>query len=147
MSQDNMNTQAGSSDIDDLLTMDISGIDACTIDLSGSPYVFSSGSGGGTYAISGAAYNGAYTVANSSWNNINTNSQSSIQVQGDADIQGSLRVNGVDYTDLPAQIQAILDRLAILVPDPEKLEKYQALREAYEHYKTLEALCVDENKL
>lgn len=32
------------------------------------------------------------------------------------------------------------ERLAILQPDPKKLEKYEALRKAYEHYKTLEKL-------
>lgn len=38
------------------------------------------------------------------------------------------------------RLSAIEDRLAILKPDPEKLEKWEALREAYEHYKSLEAL-------
>ena len=32
-------------------------------------------------------------------------------------------------------------RLAILTPDSKKLEKFAALRKAYEHYKTLESLC------
>ena len=32
-------------------------------------------------------------------------------------------------------------RLAILVPDPKKLEQYEALQKAYKHYKMLEALC------
>lgn len=32
-------------------------------------------------------------------------------------------------------------RLAILQPDPEKLEKFEALQKAYEHYKHLESLC------
>ena len=36
------------------------------------------------------------------------------------------------------------DRLAILQPDPNKLEKFEALRKAYEHYKTVEALCVED---
>ena len=38
------------------------------------------------------------------------------------------------------------ERLAILVPDPKKLEKFEALKKAYEHYKTMEALCFDEPK-
>ena len=37
-------------------------------------------------------------------------------------------------------------RLAILVPDPEKLEKFEALKKAYEHYKTMEALCFPDEK-
>jgi hypothetical protein len=32
-------------------------------------------------------------------------------------------------------------RLAILQPDPAKLEKFEALQKAYEHYKHLERLC------
>ena len=31
--------------------------------------------------------------------------------------------------------------LNILVPDPKKLEKFEALQKAYEHYKHLEKLC------
>ena len=36
------------------------------------------------------------------------------------------------------------DRLAILQPDPDKLEKFEALKKAYEHYKTVEALCLED---
>lgn len=67
---------------------------------------------------------------------------SAIKIQGDAEIAGDLKVKGVNISDVLAKIQ---DRLAILVPDPERLEKYEALRQAYEHYKILEALCVEEN--
>lgn len=42
-------------------------------------------------------------------------------------------------------LQAIQDRLAILVPDPVKLEKYAALKAAYEHYKLLEKLCNEDD--
>jgi len=41
---------------------------------------------------------------------------------------------------------AIQDRLAILAPKPELLEKYEALKQAYDHYKMLEALCMDSTK-
>ena len=34
--------------------------------------------------------------------------------------------------------------LAILVPDPAKLETFEALKKAYEHYKTMESLCFNE---
>ena len=50
-------------------------------------------------------------------------------------------MQGVDIGEVLSKIQ---DRLAILVPDPARLEKYQALKQAYEEYKILEALCVDE---
>lgn len=145
---DNMAAQAtANSDSDNLITigpmddndftLDISTIDLPdVIDMSGSPYVISGGGSGG-----------CYTIPTSTWTNLSiTQSSPSIKVDGDADIQGKLSVNGVDFTELPQKIDAIMERLSILVPDPEKLEKYEALRQAYEHYKTLEALCVDENK-
>lgn len=39
-------------------------------------------------------------------------------------------------------MEKVEGRLAILAPNLEKLEHFQALREAYEYYKTLEALCI-----
>lgn len=38
-------------------------------------------------------------------------------------------------------MEKVEERLAILVPDQQKLEKFAALKKAYEHYKTLESLC------
>jgi len=39
------------------------------------------------------------------------------------------------------RLEAIESRLNILVPDPKKLEKFEALKKAYEHYKHIERLC------
>ena len=43
-------------------------------------------------------------------------------------------------------ISKIEERLSILVPDPAKLEQFEALRRAYENYKTLEAICFTNNE-
>jgi hypothetical protein len=43
------------------------------------------------------------------------------------------------------RLKNIEKRLAILVPDPLKLEKYEALKKAYDHYKMLEIL-LEENE-
>lgn len=98
------------------------------------------GGSGSTYTI---PWNG---VGASAWNNatvtIGATANSALKVSGDADIQGNLTVQGTNVTEILAKIQ---DRLSILVPDPKLLAKYEALREAYEHYRTLEALCVDSN--
>jgi hypothetical protein len=59
----------------------------------------------------------------------------------DMEIQGDLKIKGVSVLETLQQIQ---DRLAILQPDPAKLEKFQALRTAYEHYKLLEKLLNEE---
>lgn len=50
----------------------------------------------------------------------------------------------LDGVSLRTTLLAIQDRLAILVPDPKKLEQFEALKQAYDHFKTLEALCLSE---
>jgi hypothetical protein len=105
----------------------------------------------GNLSIANGAVGSTYTMpwtgagAGQFWHNgptvtVGTTSSSALKVSGDADITGNLMVQGTNVTEVLAKIQ---DRLAILVPDPKLLTKYEALREAYEHYRTLEALCVD----
>ncbi len=55
-------------------------------------------------------------------------------------VKGDISFNGVS---LSALLENIHNRLNILVPDPKKLEKYQALKDAYEHYKLMENLLKD----
>jgi hypothetical protein len=95
----------------------------------------------GTLQITGVT-GASYTTTASAWNPVLTSNGTSgaLQVSGDADIKGNLTVKGANITDILQQIQ---DRLCILVPDPKLLDKYEALKQAYEHYKLLEALCVD----
>lgn len=50
----------------------------------------------------------------------------------------------IDGKSLKEFMKKMEQRLAILVPDPTKLEKFEALKKAYEHYKTMESLCFDE---
>jgi len=66
-----------------------------------------------------------------------------LSVKGDANFEGDIKWKGRSLGDL---ITAIENRLSILVPDPKKLEHFEALKKAYDNYKTLEALCqVPEN--
>lgn len=67
---------------------------------------------------------------------------STLEVTGSADIKGKLTVQGKDIGKL---LETIEKRLAILTPNPDKLEKFEALRKAYDHYKLLEALCHEDN--
>lgn len=60
------------------------------------------------------------------------------------DTNKDIRCDGEIYLKnkpLSEVLDKIENRLAILVPDPEKLEKFEALRKAYEQYKIIEALC------
>jgi hypothetical protein len=89
----------------------------------------------------------SYTISNGTWGSIGANSypyittgtsSKSIDVQGDANFEGDITLNG---KSLGKFMETMEKRLAILQPDPKKLKKFQALQKAYEHYKLLEALC------
>ena len=93
----------------------------------------------GTYGVSTG---GSFFTTNSTspWQNLTmtNNHQSSMQVQGDAVFEGKVKINGKDLGEF---MEIISKRLAILVPDPAKLEHFEALKKAYDHYKMLEQLC------
>jgi hypothetical protein len=85
-----------------------------------------------------------------SWSNVNwsgnVNPTPGLKVSGDAEFEGKVMINGRNISEF---METISNRLAILQPDPAKLEHFAALKKAYEHYKTLEALCEipkEENK-
>jgi hypothetical protein len=104
---------------------------------SGSSYTISTCSGLG----SGSSPSGAYMYSNGNtpaWTAITTSpSSNSIDVKGDANFEGDIKWKG---QSLGKMIEAIHDRLAILQPDPAKLEKHAALKKAYDHYKLMEKL-------
>ena len=121
-----MNVGFTAQEIDDLLKTSMTTYS--TIGAQGSSYTISTSAGAnGTWGYSGITAN---TVA--------TSDGKQLHVKGDTVIEGDLKVDGVSFKET---IEAINKRLAILQPNPEKLEHFEALRKAYEHYKTLEALC------
>jgi hypothetical protein len=80
-----------------------------------------------------------YTTAGmngTSWNNSIKNP--TLEVNGDAKFEGDIQWKGRSLVKL---LESIEDRLAILQePDPKKLEKFAALKKAYDHYKLMEKL-------
>jgi hypothetical protein len=110
-----------------------------------------SGTGaGGTLGIGGASgYQSIYNTAGPtySWNTLNNPGNSNkvhitgagIEMDEDADIT-------IGGRSMKKMLEGIEHRLSILVPDPKKLQRYEALQQAYEHYKTLEALCNEEQQ-
>jgi hypothetical protein len=63
---------------------------------------------------------------------------SSIKLEGaDADIF-------VQGKSMKAWMETVEKRLSILQPKPELLKKYKALEQAYEHFKTLEAILYEQ---
>jgi hypothetical protein len=102
------------------ITLSSGGAGASTITVTGA------GGGGGTGSVLMSA--GSAT----SWTNTKTTGQ--LHLEGK---NADLIMNGVSLKGI---LDGITDRLSILQPKPELLTKYENLREAYEHYKTLEAL-------
>lgn len=94
-------------------------------------------------AASGGYSNSVITTgAANNYSFANSNISSALHVSGDCTIDGNLKVKGRDVAKLFEKIE---DRLAILQePDPAKLEKFAALRKAYDNYKLLEKL-INEN--
>lgn len=96
------------------------------------------------YSINSA---GSYTFTNSGtgysqpWGTVGTAAPSTLEVKGDANFEGDIKFKGRSLEELFSKIE---DRLAILQPDPAKLEKYEALRKAYAHYKLMEKLIGDD---
>ena len=111
-----------------------------------------SGAGGsGTYTIATGGTgttNGSYLYnsgTSTTWTTtpyittgVGIGSTPGIKVTGDAEFDGNVTIKG---KDLVSFMETLEKRLAILQPDPKKLEKFEALKKAYNHYKMLEALC------
>lgn len=57
-----------------------------------------------------------------------------------------LRRPGKPDLKVGESLDLIMERLSILTPDMAKLEKYAALKKAYEHYKLIESLIQEEHK-
>lgn len=97
----------------------------------------SGGAGASTVSVTGAG-GGSVLMSSSAGTNwvasAKTTAQGKLHLEGE---NADLVINGISLKDT---LNSITDRLAILQPKPELLEKYANLREAYEHYKTLEAL-------
>jgi hypothetical protein len=86
---------------------------------------------------------GSYLYSNGmnpQWSTISPSS--GLHVKTDAEFEGDIKWKGRSLGKLMEKIE---DRLAILQePDAEKLEKFAALKKAYDHYKTLERLIGDD---
>jgi hypothetical protein len=96
----------------------------------------------GNFTISNTLYNGATVTTSGAGTGFNWTTATPIKPSG-----GLLEVEGEDADvkingkSLKAFMEKMEERMAILVPNPEKLEHFEALKRAYDHYRTLEALC------
>lgn len=82
-------------------------------------------------SLPGGGYGGyAYTT------NCTNSIRSSMHVE-------SMHINGVD---VGKTLEDIKSRLAILTPDLSKIEKFAALKRAYDNYKMIESMCITNNQ-
>jgi len=109
------------------------------------PYTYSASTLPYTYHNTGNnMWSGSPTIyttnTTSPW--ITTNGSSGLHVTSDAEFEGDIKWKGRSLVKL---LEKIENRLAILQePDPEKLEKFAALKKAYDNYKLLEKLIGDD---
>lgn len=103
------------------------------------------GSSNHTVSIAGGGSSGqVMSVANGStgvtWASTSASNNAKITAKGQMHLEGEDADIVMNGTSLKEILNGITDRLSILQPKPELLKKYENLRLAYEHYKTLEAL-------
>jgi hypothetical protein len=129
----------GSSSIDSITLSDFSSM-ATTITLP-STYSIGSGSIGTSYT---SASNSQWTTGTNGYTFTSTVPPNTVHINNngiDMAAGADIKIDGKSLKEFMTKME---QRLAILVPDPAKLEKFQALKRAYEHYKTMESLCFDE---
>jgi len=98
----------------------------------------------GNVIIGGLGTPGTMTTSNGvTWTASNT---AKMTAKGQMHLEGPNADLIINEQSLSDWMQAVNKRLSILQPKPELHEKYTALEEAYNHYKTLEALLYDDQK-
>ena len=133
------------------------GVDTITIDTSNmySSNTITLPSSSNTFTYGGATVSGITTI-----NNVSNNSQWTTGTSGYQfnTTPNTVHINStgiemaagtdikVDGKSLKEFMNKMEERLAILVPDPKKLEQFAALKKAYEHYKLMEKLCQEPPK-
>jgi hypothetical protein len=120
----------------DTITLDSSTMySSNTITLPSSSYTIG-GASGQFYTSTGTGHN--------NWNNVTTSSTVNITGAG-IDMAAGTDIS-IDGKSLKEFMNKMEERLAILVPNPAKLEQFAALKKAYEHYKLMESLCQEQPK-
>ena len=98
-----------------------------------------------SYTIGGAAGSTLYSTGTGSYN-WNTTTSPTVNITGTGIDMAAGTDISIDGKSLKTFMNKMEERLAILVPDPSKLEKFEALKKAYEHYKLMESLCQEQPK-
>jgi hypothetical protein len=129
------------------------GVDTITLDSSTMNSMYSSNTitlptttiTNGGYTIGSTGTSGQFYTSTGTGHN-NWNNPPTVNITG----TGIDMAAGTDITvggkSLKEFMNKMEERLAILVPNPKKLEQFEALKKAYEHYKLMESLCQEQPK-
>ena len=85
----------------------------------------------GTGLSSGSSYTSSTSMSTSTL---------SIMAEGDGDAMIKTKKNTINLDEMAEMMNTLKERLLILTPNFQLHEHYPALKEAYEHYKVLEAM-------
>ena len=104
-----------------------------------------------TYAASSGGSSGVYTTNGTSspfWNDTitlsNITTPNTLQVKGDAEFEGDVKLQGKSLNDTLFKIE---ERLAILHPNEKLEEKWVKLKELRKQYQELEADILEKEKI
>jgi len=132
----------------DTITIDTSNMyssNTITLPSSSNTFTYSGATVGGITTINNISNNSHWTTGTSGYQ-FNTNTPNTVHINNN----GIEMASGTDITvggkSLKEFMNKMEERLAILVPDPKKLEQFAALKKAYEHYKLMEKLCQEPPK-
>jgi hypothetical protein len=136
------------------ITIDIDTLSIDTSSITSSNYMFSSPTNQ-TYSIATGATGSmlqtgatgsigvSWGTSSTAWPSSITNGSAGLHVTSNAVFDGDVTIKG---SNIASTLKKIEDRLAILQdPDPAKLEKFAALKKAYDNYKMLERLIGDDS--
>jgi hypothetical protein len=128
------------------------GVDTITIDTSSMNSMYGTGTitlptttiTNGGYTIGATGSSGQFYTTGT--NGHNWNNPPTVNITGTGIDMAAGTDISIDGKSLKTFMNKMEERLAILVPDPSKLEKFEALKKAYEHYKLMESLCQEQPK-
>jgi len=141
------NGDTGMMSYDSASTFTITGSgvsDTITLPSMNHSYNYGTIGGGGITTINNINSNSLWTTGTSGYTINNTTTPNTVHINSTGiDMAAGTDIK-IDGKSLKEFMKKMEQRLSILVPDPAKLERFEALKKAYEHYKTMESLCFDE---
>lgn len=98
----------------------------------------------GGQSVGGGTVSTPITIGGGAGSGYTWNTASTTTAKGQIKLEGSDADIFVQGKSMKAWMDAVEQRLCILAPKPELLAKYESLRQAYEHFKTLEAILYEQ---